>query len=160
MRVSAAPQISLKLQTTISKSGAGVRPPPHAPNYQNLWPERAVLVNCHIHERRVGSVTVLDLVGEIRTGGSRVALHDTIRSLLKEGRDQILLNLAKLTAIDASGLGELVASRTNLKRDGGQFKLLHPTQALREIMTIMKLLTVFDVYEDESEALAGFRGRP
>ena len=127
-------------------------------NSPPLRQEETVLVKCSINERRVGSVTILDFDGEIRTGGSRVALHDAIGRLLKEGRSQILLNLARLTGIDASGLGELVASHTNLKRYGGQFKLLHPTQVLREMMMIMKLLTVFDVYEDESAALVGFRG--
>jgi anti-sigma B factor antagonist len=101
-------------------------------------------------------VTVLDLAGEIRTGGSRVALHDVIGRLLKEGRIQILLNLAMLTSIDASGLGELVSNHIDAKRFGGQFKLLRPTAALRGMITIMKLLTVFDIYEDESAALAGF----
>jgi anti-sigma B factor antagonist len=123
---------------------------------QNLQQEGTISINCNIDERRVGGVTVLDLAGEIRTGGSRIVLHNAIGGLLQEGRNQILLNLARLTDIDASGLGELVSSHTNLKRRGGQLKLLHPTQTLREIMKIMRLLTVFDVYEDESEALAGF----
>ena len=114
-----------------------------------------VMVNC-INERRVGSVTVLDLDGEIRTGGSRVALHDAIGALLGEGRNQILLNLNGLSTIDASGLGELISSHVALHESGGQLKLLHLTRALREMMTMTKILTIFDVHEDEAEALAGF----
>ncbi len=114
-----------------------------------------VMVNC-INERRVGSVTVLDLDGEIRTGGSRVALHDAIGALLGEGRNQILLNLNGLSTIDASGLGELISSHVALHENGGQLKLLHLTRALREMMTMTKILNIFDVHEDEAEALAGF----
>lgn len=116
------------------------------------------MVNC-INERRVGSVTVLDLGGEIRTGGSRVALHDAIAGLLEEGRNQILLNLAGLSSIDASGLGELITIHVALHENGGRLKLLHLTRALREMMTMTKLLTVFDVYENEAEALACFSVR-
>jgi anti-sigma B factor antagonist len=113
------------------------------------------MVNC-INERRVGSVTVLDLDGEIRTGGSRVALHDAIGALLREGRNQILLNLAGLSNIDASGLGELISRRVALHENGGELKLLHLTRALREMMTMTKILTIFDIHENEAEALAGF----
>lgn len=123
--------------------------------FAKLKPEGKAMVNC-INERRIGSVTVLDLDGEIRTGGSRVALHDTIGALLGEGRNQILLNLAGLSTIDASGLGELISSHVTLSENGGRLKLLHLTRALREMMTMTKLLTIFDVYENEAEALAGF----
>jgi anti-sigma B factor antagonist len=118
--------------------------------------EDAAAVNCKINERRVGAVTVLDLDGEVRAGASLDALHDAIGRLLKEGRNQILLNLAGLSAIDAGGLGELLLGNVELNKSGGQLKLLHPTRALREMMTITKLLNVFDIYENESEAVAGF----
>ena len=101
-------------------------------------------------------MTVLDLDGEIRTGGSRVALHERIGGLLREGRNQILLNLAGLSSIDASGLGELISSHVILHENGGQLKLLHLTRALREMMTMTSLLNVFDVHDNEAEALAGF----
>ena len=116
------------------------------------------MVNC-INERRVGSVTVLDLDGEIRTGGSRVALHDAIGALVGQGRNQILLNLAGLSSIDASGLGELISSHVALRESGGRLKLLHLTRALREMMTMTQILTIFDVHENEAEALAGFSSR-
>jgi anti-sigma B factor antagonist len=123
--------------------------------YQEPKTEGAVVVN-RINERRIGSVTVLDLDGEIRTGGSRVALHERIGGLLREGRNQILLNLAGLSSIDASGLGELISSHVILHENGGQLKLLHLTRALREMMTMTSLLNVFDVHDNEAEALAGF----
>lgn len=113
------------------------------------------MVNC-ISERRVGGVTVLDLDGEIRTGGSRGALHDAIGALLRQGRNQILLNLAGLSTIDASGLGELISSHVTLRENGGRLKLLHLTRALREMMTMTQLLNIFDVHDNEAEALASF----
>jgi anti-sigma B factor antagonist len=107
--------------------------------------------------RQIGNVSVLDMDGNIRIGDSSVALREAIRELLAEGKNQILLNLARVGYIDSLGLGELISIHITLKKNGGQIKLLHLTQRLRELMTITKLLTVFDVYEDEAEALDSFR---
>ena len=114
------------------------------------------MVNCKIEERRRGAVTILDLIGELRADGGRVALHEAIGRLSGEGRNQILLNLAGLSAIDASGVGELLKSNVGLNKGGGQLKLLHPARALREMMSITKLSGVFDMFESESEAVAAF----
>jgi len=111
---------------------------------------------CKINERRFGAVTILDLDGELRRGESRDVLRDRIARLSEEGRNQILLNLAGLTAIDAGGLGELLQSNVELNKGGGQLKLLHPARALREMMSITKLEHVFDTFESESEAVAAF----
>jgi anti-sigma B factor antagonist len=118
--------------------------------------EKTAVVDCEIDERRVGAVTILDLNGELRAGGSRVLLHDAVGRLSEEGRNQILLNLAGLTAIDANGLGELLQSNVELNKGGGQLKLLQPARALREMMSITKLVSVFDIFESESEAVAAF----
>ena len=118
--------------------------------------EETAMDNCIIEERRLGAVTVLDLFGELRTGGSRAVLHEAVGRLLSEGRSQILLNLAGLSAIDASGLGELLRSSVGLNKGGGQLKLLHPARGLREMMSITKLSDVFDMFESESEAVAAF----
>jgi len=112
--------------------------------------------NCQIEERRVGDVTVLDLLGELRTAECSAALRDAIGRLSGVGRNKILLNLAGLSAIDASGLGELLRSNVGLNKGGGQLKLLHPARALREMMSITELLSVFDIFESESEAVAAF----
>lgn len=116
------------------------------------------MINLYINERRVGDVTVLDLKGRIRIGGGTVALHKSIRCLVEEGKTQILLNLAGVTHIDSSGLGELVSSHITLSNKGGEIKLAHLTERLRELMTITKLLTVFDCYDDEPKALSSFTG--
>jgi len=116
------------------------------------------VINLYINERRMGNVTVLDLKGRVRIGGGTVSLHKSIRCLVGEGKTEILLNLAGVTHIDSSGLGELISSHVTVKDKGGQIKLIHLTESLRELMIITKLLTVFDVYDDEPEALLSFAG--
>jgi anti-sigma B factor antagonist len=110
-----------------------------------------------IKERQVGDVTVLDMEGKITIGEGSVALRTAIRRLLEEGKKKILLNLAGVGYIDSSGIGELVSSYTAINKEDGQLKLLNLTQKLQDLLTITKLLTVFDVYESEEEALAGFK---
>jgi anti-sigma B factor antagonist len=116
------------------------------------------VINLYINQRRVGDVTVLDLKGRVRIGGGTVALHKSIRSLVEDGKTQILLNLRGVTYIDSSGLGELVSSQVTLSNKGGEIKLAHLTERLRELMTITKVLSVFEVYDDEPKALASFVG--
>jgi anti-sigma B factor antagonist len=116
------------------------------------------MVNLYIHERREGDVAVLDLKGRIRISGGTLALHRSICCLIQEGKTKILLNLAGVTHIDSTGLGELISSYVTLSSKGGQLKLVHLTERLQDIMTITKLVTVFDVYDNEADALAGFTG--
>lgn len=113
--------------------------------------------NLNINDRQVGNVTVLDIDGNLRLGEGSAVLQTSIRRLLKEGQNQILLNLAHVTYIDSSGLGELVAGYVAVGKSGGQIKLLHLTSRVQELMTLTKLLTVFEVYEDESSALDSFK---
>ena len=110
-----------------------------------------------IQERRIGDVTVLDMDGNIRIGGSNVALKKAILGLVGEGRNQIVLNLARVAYIDSSGLGELISSHVTSNHKGGQIKLLNLTQRFHELMTITKLITIFDVYDDESQAVDSFK---
>lgn len=117
------------------------------------------MINLYINERKVGKVTVLDLKGRVRIGGGTLALHKSIRRLVEEDKTEILLNLAGVTHIDSSGLGELISSHVTVQNKGGQIKLIHLTERLRELMTITKLLTVFDVYDDEPKAINSFTGQ-
>ena len=114
------------------------------------------MVNLYIHERREGDVAVLDLKGRIRINGGTLALHRSIRCLVEEGKTKILLNLAGVTHIDSTGLGELISSCVTVSNKGGQIKLAHLTERLQEIMTVTKLVTVFDVYDNEADALTSF----
>jgi anti-sigma B factor antagonist len=115
------------------------------------------MAELNISERHVGAVTILDMDGKVTIGEGSVALRTAIRRLLEEGKKKILLNLAKVGYIDSSGIGELVSSYTAINKEGGQLKLLNLTQKLQDLLTITKLLTVFDVYESEEEALASFK---
>ena len=111
------------------------------------------MAELNISERQAGDVTVLDMNGKITIGEGSVALRTAIRRLLEEGKKKILLNLAGVGYIDSSGIGELVSSYTAINKEAGQLKLLNLTQKLQDLLTITKLLTVFDVYESEAEAL-------
>ena len=116
------------------------------------------MINLYINERRVEDVTVLDLKGRERIRGVTLALHESIRCLAREGKFQVLLDLAWVKHIDSSGLGELLASHVTLDNKGGALKLMHLTESVHELMTITKLLPIFDVYDDEPQALASFVG--
>jgi anti-anti-sigma factor len=117
------------------------------------------MINLYINERRVEDVTILDLKGRERIRGATVALHESIRCLAREGKIQVLLDLAWVRHIDSGGLGELVSSHVTLNEKGGALKLMHMTESVHELMAITKVLTVFDVYDDEPKALASFAGQ-
>jgi anti-sigma B factor antagonist len=115
------------------------------------------MAELNIKERQAGDVTILDMDGKVTIGEGSVALRTAIRRLLEEGKKKILLNLAGVGYIDSSGIGELVSSYTAINKEEGQLKLLNLTQKLRDLLAITKLLTVFDVYEDEAEALNSYK---
>jgi anti-sigma B factor antagonist len=106
--------------------------------------------------REVDGVTILDLSGKITLGKESGALRDTVIELLGKGANKILLNLGDVTYIDSSGLGELVSAYTAVKNAGGELKLLNLTSKVRDLLVITKLVTVFDVKDDEASAVASF----
>lgn len=116
------------------------------------------MINLCINQRRIEDVIVLDLKGRVRIGGYSLGLHKSIRSLIAEGKTKLLLDLSQVTHIDSSGMGELISSHVTLRDRGGALKLMHLTENLRVLMTITKLLMVFEVYDDEPEAIASFKG--
>jgi len=115
------------------------------------------LFNLYMNERRIGNVTVLDLKGRIRLTGRTRGLHKSIRCLVEEGKTRILLNLSQVTHIDASGLDELVASRVTVSNKSGEIKLLHLPEQMREVIRTANLSAVFDIYNDEFDAIASFK---
>ena len=115
------------------------------------------MAQLNIKERQAGDVAIMDLDGEVRIGDSATALRSTIRNLVARGSTKLLLNLAGVRYIDSSGIGELIANYTTVGRSGGQLKLLSLTEKVQDLLVITKLLTVFDVYDDESEALSSFK---
>ena len=114
------------------------------------------MFNLYINERCIEDVTVLDLKGRIRITGRARGLHKSIRSLLEEGKTRILLNLSQVTHMDLGGLDELVASCVTASNQGGEIKLLHLTEQMREVITTANLSALFDIYNNEYDAIAGF----
>ena len=109
-----------------------------------------------IETRTVGDVRILDCSGKITLGEGTMAVRNTVRDILKNDGKKIILNLAEVNYIDSSGIGELVSSYTTVANNGGQLKLLNLTKKIQELLAITKLLTVFQVFEDEQAALASF----
>ena len=109
-----------------------------------------------IEERDVNGVTVLDLKGKITLGDGDEALKDKINSLVLQNKRRILLNLAEVPYIDSAGLGEVVRTYTTVSRQGGQLKLVNLTKRITDLLAITKLLTVFETFDSEADALKTF----
>ncbi len=110
-----------------------------------------------VKERQAGDVTILDMTGDVRIGEGAISLRDSIRNLADQGKKNVLLNLAGVKYMDSTGVGELIANYTTVKRQGGQLKLLNLTDRIQNLLVITKLLTVFDSYDNEAEALKSFQ---
>ncbi len=109
-----------------------------------------------IVERQVGEVAVLDLHGKILIGEGDDALRDAVARLTTAGKTKILLNLADVPYVDSAGLGEVVRCYTTVSRTGGKLKLVGLTAKIRDLLAITKLLTVFETYETEDQAVRSF----
>ncbi len=109
-----------------------------------------------IEERVSEGVTILDISGKITIGEGSIEIKNKVRELLDAGSKNILFNLGEVGMVDSSGIGELVSSFTTVTNAGGQLKLLNLTKKLKELLAITKLLTVFDSFTDEGEAIASF----
>jgi anti-sigma B factor antagonist len=109
-----------------------------------------------IVERQVGDVTILDLHGKILIGEGDDALRDAVTKLVDSGKLKLLLNLADVPYVDSAGLGEIVRCYTTVSKKGGKLKLLNLTKKIQDLLSITKLLTVFETFENESEAVKSF----
>ena len=110
-----------------------------------------------IVERTVNDVTVLDLTGKMTLGEGDELLKDKINSLLSAGKKKLLLNLEGVPYIDSAGLGEVVRTYTTVSRQGGSLKLLNLTKRIEDLLSITKLLTVFDTFDSEAEAVKSYK---
>jgi anti-sigma B factor antagonist len=106
--------------------------------------------------RLVAGVTIVDLYGRIVLGEGSAGVRDLVRNLIKEGNKKILLNLRDVDYIDSSGLGELVSAFTSMRSHGGELKLLNLTKRVRALLQITKLLSVFDIKDDEATSVKSF----
>jgi len=109
-----------------------------------------------IKERVVDGVSVLDLTGKIVLGEGDGQIRDRIKDLLADGQRKILLNLGDITYIDSAGLGALISSYTTTKREGGQLRLVNLTKRITDLLSITKLLTIFETYDSEADAVRSF----
>ena len=108
-------------------------------------------------ERQIGAVTVLDLVGKLTIDHDAQRLKDKINSLIQQGRTQIVLNLTDVSSIDSGGLGQLVASYGSVAKTSGGLKLLGVSKRNHDLLSITRLVTLFDAYDSEKEAVESFR---
>ena len=109
-----------------------------------------------IDQRTTGDVTILDLKGKITLGEGDELLTDKVNSLVNQGHKKIVLNLAEVPYIDSAGLGEIVRTYTTVSRQGGSLKLLNLTKRITDLLAITKLLTVFETFESEGDAVKSF----
>ena len=110
-----------------------------------------------IAERESGAVTVLDLSGKITMGEDGNLLKDKLQSLLHQGKKNILLNLDQVSYVDSAGLGAIVSAYTTVTREGGALKLANVTKKLQDLLSITKLLTVFETFDSEAEAVRSYK---
>lgn len=106
--------------------------------------------------RKNAGVIIIDVDGKIVLGEGDVEIKKTVDDLLKQGSKNFLLNLSRVPYLDSAGLGEIIRCYTSLRKSGGNFKLLSPSRRIIDLLTITKLLDVFDTYENESAAIASF----
>jgi len=109
-------------------------------------------------ERSAGPVTIIDVVGKVTVAEAN-QLRDKVRSLLQQGRTQLVVNLAAVPYMDSAGLGELVQAYATVARQGGALKLMNTTARLRDLLVITKLITIFETFDSEAGALASFGAR-
>jgi anti-sigma B factor antagonist len=109
-----------------------------------------------IEKRKKGDVLILDLKGKILVSDGIEELRNTINAALKEKETKLLFNFAEVPYLDSTGLGEVVRSYTSVKKEGGTVKIVNLTNKVKDLLSVTKLLTVFDTFEDEEKAIKSF----
>jgi anti-sigma B factor antagonist len=109
-----------------------------------------------IVERRIGEVTILQLIGRLELEEGDLVLRDAVNRLVEAGRNKILLDMKEVTRLDSAGIGMLVSKYLTARRSGGVIKILHPTERTDHLMDITKLTTVFEIFDDEEKAVRSF----
>ncbi|MDJ0836953.1 MAG: STAS domain-containing protein [Acidobacteriota bacterium] len=110
-----------------------------------------------IFQKNVGNVCVLELEGKITIGEGDVMMRDAILGLLKMGQKNILINMARVSYMDSSGVGELLSCLTQVTEGGGKFKLLNISTKIQNLLHIAQILSVFEYFNDEETAVASFQ---
>src|SRR3989441_12697028 len=111
----------------------------------------------HISARSTGDIVIVEVSGKITLGeGGDAVLKDKMRSLMQQGHKKVLLNLGDVSYVDSAGLGEIVQSYATVSKNGGTLKLLNTTKRIKDLLSITKLLTVFECHDSEAEAVTSF----
>jgi anti-sigma B factor antagonist len=110
-----------------------------------------------IEKRKNGNVTILDLKGKILSGEGIEELRQTIDSTIKQDEKQLVLNFAEVPYLDSTGLGEVVRSYTTLKKAGGTIKIANLTNKVQDLLSVTKLITVFETFQNENDAVKSFK---
>jgi anti-sigma B factor antagonist len=119
-------------------------------------PPKGKILTMNIVERLVGDVTIIDLQGKIMIGEGDEALRDAVNKAIDSGKNKLVLNLAEVPYVDSAGLGELVRCYSTVNKKGGKLKLLNLTKKIQDLLAITKLLTVFETFDSEDEAVKSF----
>ena len=107
--------------------------------------------------REVKDISVVDIAGRITLGEGDIKLRDAVHNLLKENKRKIVLNLGGVSYIDSAGIGELISAYTAAKRNGAELKLLNLTKKIQDILQITQLLTIFEAFASENDAITSFK---
>lgn len=110
-----------------------------------------------IYRKEEQGVQILELEGKITIGVGDVMLRETVEKLLALGQNKILLNMSRVSYMDSSGVGELIATLQNVQQNGGQLKLLNISTKIKDLLHIAQILTVFEYFNDEEQAIASFQ---
>lgn len=113
-------------------------------------------MSLEIQQREKEGITILDLKGRLTVGEAATSLREHLSKVASEGKVNVILNLAEVEYIDSTGLGNLVISYTSLKKSGGALKLLNLNRRNIELLVLTKLTTVFELFDDEQEAVNSF----
>jgi anti-anti-sigma factor len=119
-----------------------------------------VATRMRVIERRIGDVTILQLIGRLELETGDLILRDTINRLVEEGQIKLVLDMKEVTRLDSAGIGMLVSKYLTVRRAGGTIRLLHPTERTDHLMAITKLTTIFQVFDDEASAVKSFNTAP
>jgi len=106
--------------------------------------------------RAIQGVAIVDITGQLRLGEATGKLREIVQQLIRDGYTKILLNMAGVTHIDSSGIGELMSNYTSVRNHGGEVKLMNLHKNVRNLLQITRLFTLFDVHEDQASALRAF----
>jgi anti-sigma B factor antagonist len=110
----------------------------------------------NIAERQVGDITIIDLQGNIMFEDGDQELRAAVLRALESGRKNLVLNMAEVPYLDSAGLSEVVRSFVAVRKRGGRMVLMELTRKVNDLLTIANLLTIFETFDSEADALSSF----